>query len=159
MFTLTGDLRFYYEPTAAELSGAVIKADGVDLARDPGFETAVLISLGTDARADESDTLPGTSETRRGHWSEVVSGFNIGSKLWLLERSKLDKTTLRLAEQYVNECLAWMVEDRIVEAVDTVASRGSISQINFITEFKRPKGGVTFKWFANWEYQIIGGLE
>ena len=100
-FTYEGDIKFFYEAnSAATLGPADIKVQGYELLRDPGFETAVLISLFSNARADNDDTLPQTIELRNGYWGSELVEFNFGSKLWLLGRSKIDTTTLRLVEQY-----------------------------------------------------------
>ena len=108
-FTQEGDIKFFFRPDDADpLGPADIRVDGYELLRDPGFETAVLISLFTDARADDTDTLPDTYEDRRGYFGSILEDSPIGSKLWLLGRSKIDNTTLQLAEQYIIDALQWM---------------------------------------------------
>ena len=159
-FKLVGDIKFFYTANSVQTLGpAYIQVDGVDLLRDPGFETAVLISLFTDARASDTDTLPGTNVSRRGYFGSELMGFNIGSKLWLLERSNLDDNTFRLAEQYIKDALDWMRTDGIAASIEAVASKGGPRQLNFAVKIKRKDvDDISFKFFANWEYQTAGGL-
>jgi phage gp46-like protein len=57
--------------------------------------TAVIVALGTDALASEDDILPDPDSTDRAGWwgdmdADVIwNGWPIGSKLWLLRRSKI----------------------------------------------------------------------
>lgn len=93
-----------------------------DLASDTGLETAAVLSLWLDRRAQPDDVPPsGDPNDRRGWWADEfsdVEGDLIGSRLWLLERSKLTGEVVRRAEEYVRECYAWMLEDRVVSGVD-----------------------------------------
>jgi phage gp46-like protein len=158
MFTQEGDIKFFYNADGP----ATIRVSGYELLRDPGFETAVLISILSDARADATDTLPTSGETRRGWWGSQLIDHQLGSKLWLLERSKITDSTLALAEQYVNDALDWLKTDDIAQDIHTVAARdvSKKNQINFKTTIKKTDSiNVTFKYFINWEYQTSGGLD
>lgn len=114
--------------------GGVITYDPAlsDLLSDDGLTTAVLISLFTDARAKDDDELPSAliSEDfpdRRGCWMDSTSGRandSIGSRLWLLERSKVTTENLRRAEQYAREALQWMIDEGLASTITTVAERG-----------------------------------
>lgn len=96
-----------------------------DLASDAGLETAVILSLFTDRRCEDDDETPsGDVNDRRGWWADqfaVVEGDKFGSRLWLLDRSKITNETALKAEQYDREALAWMIEDRVVESIDVEA--------------------------------------
>lgn len=95
-----------------------------DLASDLGLETAVLLSLFTDRRAEDDDPPPsGDDNDRRGWWADqfaTVEGDRLGSRLWLLDRSKRTDEVRRRGEEYARESLAWMIEDHVAEAVDVV---------------------------------------
>src|SRR4051812_38311807 len=58
--------------------------------------TAIIVALGTDGLADTSDLLPDPDSTdRRGWWGdyqaqEIWDGWPIGSRLWLLQRDKIE---------------------------------------------------------------------
>ena len=88
--------------------------NGGQFETDDGFETAVTISLFTDRRAEPDDILPGGDDDRRGWWGDaypVVEGHLIGSRLWLLSRSKATQDVVNAAKLYAEEALAWMLED------------------------------------------------
>ena len=100
-----------------------ITTAGADLGIDPtGLETAVLMSLFTDRRANEDDLPPGEFD-RRGWWGDALSdvGDEIGSHLWLLGREKQLPSVLVRAEGYANEALAWMLSDGIVREIQVMA--------------------------------------
>jgi phage gp46-like protein len=102
-------------------SGDFAIADS-DLASDRGLVTAVLLSLFTDRRAQDDDVPPsGDATDRRGWWADqfaAVEGDKIGSRLWLLDRSKRDNEALLRADEYARECVAWMLEDGVIESAD-----------------------------------------
>lgn len=99
--------------------------DGLDLATDPGLQTAVIISLFTDRRAGDHDELPATETDRRGWWGNDLesAGDEIGSKLWLLRREKQMRSVVTRAEEYARDALQWLIEDKVAR---TVAVTGSI---------------------------------
>lgn len=101
-------------------SSADLRLQGNDLLADDSLYTAVVISLFTDARADEADELPPEydQDDLRGFWGDALGGESIGSKLWLLAREK-DVSRVRVrAEQYAREALAWMTRDGLAASVD-----------------------------------------
>jgi len=109
---------------------------GGDLTHDEGLRSAIMVSLLTDRRAEDDDALPDPRETdRRGWWGDLpLEGEppedRIGSRLWLLARSKATTDTLRQAQQYAREALAWMTTDGLADTVDATAewqgTRGEI---------------------------------
>lgn len=89
-------------------AGLIIEGEGVD-----GTVSAlVLISLFTDARADESDTLPDMSDDLRGWPGDTFYDAPWGSKLWLLYREKLTTDVRNRAVKYAEDALAWMLQDQ-----------------------------------------------
>lgn len=92
------------------LAGASLQS-GDDLA------TAVYISLFTDRLATSSDVLPDASGDRRGWWGDLDNTVPIGSRLWLLARSKLLPAVAVTAKGYIAEALKWLVDDGVVAAV------------------------------------------
>ncbi|MCD7099126.1 phage GP46 family protein [Stenotrophomonas sp. MMGLT7] len=90
------------------------------LAQDDGLLSSVLISLFTDRRADDDDTLPDGGSDRRGWWGDSFAddrGDQIGSRLWLLRREKASAEVLQRARQYATEALQWLVDDDVVKSV------------------------------------------
>lgn len=76
--------------------------------------TAILISLYTDRSANADDTIPDGTTDRRGWWGDSGADYNIGSRLWLLNRAKQTDATLQSAFDYVQEALKWMLDDGAV---------------------------------------------
>lgn len=96
-----------------------------DLVREIGLESAVLISLFTDKRADEDDDLDNINDLR-GWWGDQISEYDddtIGSKLWLLERAKTTTETLIKVQEYAYESLKWMEDDGVVAKVEIDVER------------------------------------
>jgi phage gp46-like protein len=156
----TGDIKFYVADLAVNtIDFADMKISGYKLLRDPGFETAVIISLFTDHRADDDDKVLNVGDTRRGWWADALLDVKIGSKLWLLGRAKTDNETLTLVEQYTKDALDWMITDGIADRIDSIATRNGANQIDFFMRIiKTDDRSVFFKFFVNWELQIAGGL-
>ncbi|MCU0919029.1 MAG: phage GP46 family protein [Burkholderiaceae bacterium] len=91
---------------------------GADLSADDGLQTAVILSLFTDALADADEAPPGVS--RRGWWGDTFAdtpGDRIGSKLWLLAREKQLPATLSRAEEQCRAALQWLIDDGVARAV------------------------------------------
>ena len=102
-----------------------LSLDGYDLAAEHGLQTAVLLSLFTDRRADAHDVLPDGGDDRRGWWADAVADVpddQHGSLLWLLRREKLLPGVAERARQYAEDALAWCIEDGIAAAVQVDVS-------------------------------------
>lgn len=122
------------------------------LVGDDGLKTAILISLFTDARADADDDLPDPSGDRRGWWGDAVAerpGDAIGSKLWLLRRSKIVPETLTRARDYARAALAWLVEDLVVKTLDVEVDALDGGVLAIAVNLTRPTGAVR-RWDFVW---------
>lgn len=125
--------------------GADLALDQFDLASDSGLETAVILSLFTDARARDGDILPPGQTDRRGWWGDAYSpvpGDRFGSRLWLLSASKQLQKTLVLAKQYAEEALAWMVEDAVAKKVDVDTFIVRDEVMGMTVRIYRPDGSI-----------------
>lgn len=98
-----------------------------DLENEDGLETAVLLSLFVDRRANDDDELPDIEGSKRGWWGDqvkpVIEGDQIGSRLWLLERSKTLEEVLPEAKELAMESLLWMIEDGVAAKVEIEVER------------------------------------
>lgn len=92
----------------------------IDLGEGSALESAVLISLFTDARVTDEE-LPEGEQSRRGHWGDAFTGAATGSKLWLLSRAKRTPETLRLYEDYGRQALRWLIDDGHVTEITLIA--------------------------------------
>lgn len=99
--------------------GADLALDGADLRAEDGLQTAVFLSLFSDARAP--DGWVGGSDVR-GWWPDGPQD-RFGSHLWLLARESLTGDVLARAEGYAEAALLWLVEDGIAERVSVQAAR------------------------------------
>ncbi len=152
VLNLSGDIRFNL--TEGEGGMGLVQND---LDRDPGLETAILISLFSDRRADLEDALPDSSKDLRGWWGDATEEDKIGSRLWLLSRSKIEDATSTDAAIYAKEALQWMVEDGVADSVGVVVTRTGTYTLSIDIVITRPKGArdITFKYFFNWESQAM----
>ncbi|WP_249189607.1 phage GP46 family protein [Burkholderia ambifaria] len=91
---------------------------GGDLATGLDLETAVLVSLFTDRMANRDDPIPDGSGDPRGWWGDIGEDKPIGSRLWLLDRSKQTQEVLNNARDYIFEALQWLVDDGVVASID-----------------------------------------
>jgi phage gp46-like protein len=140
-----------------ELGGADFALNANDLATDDGLETAVILSLFTDRRAEDSDVLPDGQTDRRGWWGDEFSGADgdrIGSRLWLLSREKSVDTVAGRAKEYAREALDWLVDDQIASAVNVQSELVDKRELALSISIQRPGGSaVEFRYQYNWAAQ------
>lgn len=102
-------------------------ADDGDLLIDVTAETPLLLSVGIDRRALESDELPDgvtrfyrsdTFYERRGTALDATDRFGefMGNRSWLLGRAKQSEETRQLAEYWLGEGVTWAKPQTGVEA-------------------------------------------
>lgn len=128
------------QPVAITLDGRSVPL-GLD-STEP-LVRAVIISLFTWRRANPDDDLPGNE--RMGWWGDTtadVTGDRIGSRLWLLMRSKLTDETVLRAREYAAEALQWLVDDGIVARFDVQAERIGIFTLGIACQFYESDGTV-----------------
>lgn len=110
--------------TTAE--GLDMSLDSDDLAEDEGLTTAALLSLGCHRRAEDGDQLP-SGDDRRGWFGDELLAPDldqIGSREWLLERSKATEDQPRRLREFTLEALDWMLEDAVVDELLVEVERG-----------------------------------
>ena len=85
-----------------------------DLETGNEIVTAAIICLFTNRRARDDDTLPDPgSHDKRGWWGSELLGFDFGSRLWLLERSRNTRQAVLSARDYCKEALQTLVDFKI----------------------------------------------
>lgn len=89
----------------------LVLGDYGDLEGTEGFDTAVLTSILSDARASEVEI---TQAKNRGGWLgdlvPVIEGYVLGSLLWTYEQKKRLTATLNGAIDAVEKSLLWVTE-------------------------------------------------
>lgn len=128
---------------------------GADLEADDGLETAVTLSLFTDALCSaEEATRFGTTD-RRGWWADAyadVPGDRIGSRLWLLAREKRLPATLERARAYATDALQWLVDDGVAASVAVTAELVGADILGLAVEITRRRDPVArFRFEAFWK--------
>lgn len=121
-----------------------------DLETADSFDTAIVVSLFTHARADPSEVaLP---ERRRG-WAgnEYTPGFEIGSTLWVpLEQGRLRRTELNAIEDGAREGLAWFVEQGLAVRISgvraTITAAGAVLELTI----ERSPAETVRRFFTVW---------
>ena len=86
-----------------------------------------------------------------GWWADSYNDDEppIGSKLWLLSREVLTDSTLKLAREYAEDALQWLVDDHVAESVSVSAERGGVEQLNLNVVIKRPDQATLNLQFQN----------
>jgi phage gp46-like protein len=156
-----GDIKFRYDLNTLVGDLSVVNDD---LENELGLETAAILSIFTDRRANNDDILPNLKDDdRRGWWGDLlepeVIGDKIGSRLWLLERSKTTQETLQKAEIFIRESLQWMVEDKVVKDIEVEVERqGTVPNdiLAFAVKLIRNDGkdDVNLEFTEKWEGQL-----
>lgn len=129
-----------------------------DIAADEGLETAVLISLFSDARAT-SDMLhiEDRDGDLRGFWGDLNTQDNTGSLLWTIKRAKQLSKTLAEAREYCQRALSWMVEDKVADRVVVTTEYPQRGWMAIQVDIYRTRSNnpVTYRYNYEWAAQII----
>jgi len=144
------DFQFRYDEQKGYYD-LVISDDG-SLADENSLDNAVNMSLFCDKRADESEVQ--VPELRRGWWGNTLNddGYEIGSKLWLLEQRRASGNTLNDARDYIYDCLQWMLDNGIIRDLKVQTSyqnRNTIlANVHFIG-YDNSVNNRTYQMFLN----------
>lgn len=123
-------------------------ADGT-LDETQALATAVIVALGTDALAGPGDLLPDPDSSDRAGWwgnldaQEIWGGWDIGSKLWLLKRSKitppqaLEGATVARVENYIRAAIQPFIDRKMASQMDVFVARVKQDQINAVIRLYR----------------------
>jgi len=152
-----GDIKLFL--TKGVSSTADVVMGDREIIREPGLETAVILSLFTDRRAEADDIVPDGTDDRRGWWADALGEVDDvdGSRLWLDTRMKALPATTVSIEGHVQEALQWMIEDGVAKEVNVVVARISAVEINIQVSIVRPDGTTErFRYSQNWNKQLFG---
>lgn len=124
------------------------------LRQDDGLATLVFLILFTDARADESDVLPDGTDDRRGWIGDTFADEPWGSKLWLLERSKLTTDVRNKAVTYAQTALERHLKPDYAKQVVVTGSIPQFQLLQLDIAITRPDGSeMTISIKKRWEAQ------
>lgn len=106
------------------------------------LKRALIISLFSWRKAHDDDEVDGS---RYGYWGDSyppAPGALIGSRLWLLKRSKLvTNETLLQAEEIIREATRWFIDDGIAQRIDVQLERSGIETIKGVVTLFLKEGG------------------
>jgi phage gp46-like protein len=145
-----GDILLDFTSNATTAALGAMAVSGNDLLRDQSLQTAITLSLFSDAREIFD---PDFVEEARGWFADNT----FGSKLWLLNRSKTEDGILSRVEEAARAALQWMLDDGVVESIDVSAQRLGIRHLQLNVSFTEPSGDGSirnFKYFYNWVAQL-----
>ena len=153
---------FRLDFSGSRLTGDIAR-DGSRFAEDGGLETAVLMSLFLDRRANPDDEIPDGEDDPRGYWGDAFAGDEdnstiedrTGSRLWLLRRSKLTDDTVNRAREYALEALEHFKTDGVASAVRVETEAQGLETLAIGVEVDDQKGGTRRFDFA---WDRLGGV-
>lgn len=124
--------------------------DEGDILTSGFFDTSLLVSLFCERRASASEVANPIG--RRG-WignESFVQGFQIGSKIWLFEQSRLAQNTLNNITSAAQESLQWLIDGAYV---DNVIAKAVLSNdtITLNVEIFRANSPVDRRLFPLWD--------
>lgn len=120
------DMRMVFDPLNQRFDYELCQGS-IDL--NDELAQAVFLSIFTDARALDDDVIPDGTRQRRGWWGDqfiLSEGGSIGSRRWLLDRSKQVDSVLRDLEEYDSEALQWLIDEGIASRVEVICERGEL---------------------------------
>lgn len=144
------DIRLAYDESTQEFD---IDISNGDLALDYSLETAVIISLFTDAYADQDSDLPQGETDRRGWWADdtLPNKDKIGSLLWTGARRALTEESLRQDEEAAKSALKWMLDDGVAKEVNVSAVRTGLESKDLSIEIIKPDKAEITKYKSIWD--------
>lgn len=104
--------------------------EGNEFASAGGFETAIPVSLFTDARAPAA--LVAEPQNRRGWIGNIMTAATmrqLGSILWALDQTRITQETLNLARLEAQSAFQWMIDDSVALGVLVDLSRAPAGAI------------------------------
>jgi phage gp46-like protein len=129
--------------------------------------TAVIVALGTNGLASDDDVLPDPDSTDRcGWWGDldagpIWNGWPIGSKLWLLRRSKIVPaspgiaSTVSLVISYIRLALQPFVDRKICSSFDVWATRIDTQRIDaLIRIYRGPLREIELRYAMLWDAMV-----
>ena len=91
------------------------------------LNSAVLISLFTWRHAKPHDL--GVTDFQYGHWADSYDNHQLGSRLYLLLREKIDDDLPGKIDVLITEALQWMLDDSIISDISISSTRTDIYNI------------------------------
>jgi phage gp46-like protein len=113
------------------------------------LETAVVLSIFTDAEAHADDRIPDGTDNRRGWYGDDQEATRMGSRLWLIEREKITANLLPRIRGYITEALTWLVTDGVAASFTVEVELNAPNYVAARVIINRKDGdtvGLNFGW-------------
>ena len=136
-----------------ELDGGIydikIGFDG-DIETEDSFDTYILVALFSDKRADASEILD--PQRRRG-WigNEHTPDFELGSKLWLYEQSRLTRAVQNAVSAEAVDALQSLVDEDLAVSVRGAELEATVDGASLVVEIERSPSRVEKRHFDFWQ--------
>ncbi len=129
-----------------------------DIQSEDFFDTAIIVSLFAERRANESEVLD--SALRRG-WigNEATPDFEIGSKIWLYEQSRLTRSVLNNIATAARQSLQWLVDDGYAISIDNVEAIATSTGVNLSITIRRPNSEVEKRHYTLWDNTALSSSD
>jgi phage gp46-like protein len=159
-----GDLKFFFEDISKKNVPVDIRMieSLKDAEQEQGFETSIIMSYFSNRRANVDDILPDNSGYKGGWVGDeilndlYVENLVLGSRLWLLSRSKMNNQLLIDAREFCLESLQWMLDFNITDKIIITTERADIEHISIDTKIYRPENkNLNYRYFYNWIAQTF----
>jgi len=125
-----------------------------DLTKLKGYDTAIFISVFTDARA--SATQIEKPELRRGWIGNLGNSIEIGSLNWLYEQARLINKTANGLADTTRTCLKWLVDFEYATSVTVTPIRSGANTLDADIRIAHPDGSVESKRVSLWGFTPNG---
>jgi phage gp46-like protein len=125
-----------------------IQIAGGDVVTDGGLQTAVYISLFTDAFDPDSGD--------GGYWGDTVDDQPTGSLLWTLARAVITPDLPRRIEEICADALQWLIDAGIAQAVDVAAAITSQFTVAYTVSIVQSSASTQYSF--NWSSQATAGF-
>ena len=134
-----------------------LQIEDSDFASAGGFETAIPVSLFTDARAPANavqDPL-----RRRGWVGNLLGDIDreLGSLLWLFEQSRLTASTLNELRTAATNALQWLIEDGAAREVDVTVDQPTSRGVRIFIRVTGLDNGVN-QFSVLWRRTNVGNM-
>lgn len=124
---------------------------GTQVATGGDLATSILISVLSDRLAEVDDEIPDLTSDARGWWGDIDEDYRVGSRIWLLTRSKQSPAVLLRAKDYLFEALQWLIDDGVVMKFDIVTEFFENQLRAGVTAYRRDGSTIAqnFSWVWN----------